>query len=1310
MSTICKLEIRGIRSFGGEAEDVQKIKFQSPLTLIVGQNGCGKTTIIECLKYGLTGEFPPGTDRGKAFVHDPKIFNLIESMGQVKLMVKDFTGNRVTGTRSMKVHHKGNAKQLKFETVDMVVTMEDANGSNRTNISRPRGADINNDMCDAMGVSKAIINNVIFCHQEDSNWPLEEPKELKKKFDAIFGTTEYNRVTEKLIKISKEYSDRQKDKAGDLKLLENIKKQAEVKQLELQKAEQKKDEMHKTIEQLKESVKPIQIRLEQLAKVEREYSKLKQQKVEYKSKIGSKEDQQKQLHSKIRTIFDGTLAELEIEIRNFQLSMSSKHSDLRDAETDLNSRKAQEKQHQAKLQDCETRRVQLVSKRGQEQDLSGDRGAKIVELREKLKLPCVSSYEAGGAEVQSALKEIKGAIGEEEKGVLTMGKEHDEADHRAQRTIDSLREEKTQLETDVRMKKQMKSDFALEKARIQSDIANIQRSAEKLKELVADIEKHEKIYESQKANSNIDEKKREMAEKKVKREELQNKLDKAEEQISALDAIAVKATELGLKEQQFNGKEAEFRRVRNRHSANLKQLFPNRIIENNYKRNVQNLYDDLQRQIKQLNESIRKSQAVVTEKETTRRSQKRELDRMEKELTENKEKIYSACQGNPYEEVLAKMKEKIAKSTLEHGELRSAEVLNKSYISRIEDNQCCPVCDKEMARSDVQYTVSKLSDEMRQLPDRIEALERQLKTDREKYDRLLGLRSLSETIDKQAVEIPKLKRQLEETERCLTQASAELEEYQMSIVEPNSSLHMINSILGDMGILDESAKDLERMGQGIADLKKELAEKTPQGSSSSLEDIKLEREALRGELRGERISIDKLQNEIDEKTEKLNTLHQRYNQMKEKKLQLQESVQSLDQKKAKELELGDKIAGCQKEIEQAESKLGPVQSELAKEEAAKVRVKNENRAKMTKAQTALGDLKQKQLEIERLGRELDVLASQNLVVEIQKMERRLREIREAMKEISTGIEEKFTFIDSLKKEISNQDLIERDLRDNKDLKKLTAEIDSLKRELQSLKETMGNIDAPNVNQEMNKLFDQRDGIQARKSKITGQISQLDDQVEGLRRELNKPELKNALRNYQKTYCESVVLKKIYSDILKYRNALDWALMQYHKEKMEQINRSIYSLWRDIYRGNDIDYICIKTEDESKVDRMVEKRRTYSYRVVQAKNDVEIDMRGRCSAGQKVLASLIIRMALAETFSNNCGVMALDEPTTNLDRENIASLCESLRSIVTERENGNFLLIIITHDEEFVTKLERFETYYRISRDNNGKSVIKEERL
>ena len=60
-----------------------------------------------------------------------------------------------------------------------------------------------------------------------------------------------------------------------------------------------------------------------------------------------------------------------------------------------------------------------------------------------------------------------------------------------------------------------------------------------------------------------------------------------------------------------------------------------------------------------------------------------------------------------------------------------------------------------------------------------------------------------------------------------------------------------------------------------------------------------------------------------------------------------------------------------------------------------------------------------------------------------------------------------------------------------------------------------------------------------------------------------------------------------------------------------------------------------------------------------KGTAELDMKGRCSAGQKVLASLVIRLALAETFCLNCGILALDEPTTNLDEANKKGFASAL---------------------------------------------------
>lgn len=169
-------------------------------------------------------------------------------------------------------------------------------------------------------------------------------------------------------------------------------------------------------------------------------------------------------------------------------------------------------------------------------------------------------------------------------------------------------------------------------------------------------------------------------------------------------------------------------------------------------------------------------------------------------------------------------------------------------------------------------------------------------------------------------------------------------------------------------------------------------------------------------------------------------------------------------------------------------------------------------------------------------------------------------------------------------------------------------------------------------------------------------------------------------------------------------------MKYHSLKMEEINRIIEELWRSTYQGTDVDKISIESEDED------EKKgnRSYNYRVCMVKQDAKLDMRGRCSAGQKVLASIIIRLALAECFGVNCGLIALDEPTTNLDRDNIRSLAESLHDIIRARQQqANFQLIVITHDEEFLKfmKCADFcDHYFRISRDERQKSRIERQSI
>lgn len=54
-------------------------------------------------------------------------------------------------------------------------------------------------------------------------------------------------------------------------------------------------------------------------------------------------------------------------------------------------------------------------------------------------------------------------------------------------------------------------------------------------------------------------------------------------------------------------------------------------------------------------------------------------------------------------------------------------------------------------------------------------------------------------------------------------------------------------------------------------------------------------------------------------------------------------------------------------------------------------------------------------------------------------------------------------------------------------------------------------------------------------------------------------------------------------------------------------------------SSDIEYVEIRSDVDENASAGV-KRRTYNYRVVMVKGDAALDMRGRCSAGQKVFIS------------------------------------------------------------------------------------------
>jgi DNA repair protein RAD50 len=109
-----------------------------------------------------------------------------------------------------------------------------------------------------MGVSKAVLENVIFVHQDESNWPLQDPSTLKKKFDDIFSATRYTKALEVIKKLHKDQAQEIKNFRLKLENLQTVKDQAYKLRENIAQDEEKSDASKSQMEQLKAKIQGIE--------------------------------------------------------------------------------------------------------------------------------------------------------------------------------------------------------------------------------------------------------------------------------------------------------------------------------------------------------------------------------------------------------------------------------------------------------------------------------------------------------------------------------------------------------------------------------------------------------------------------------------------------------------------------------------------------------------------------------------------------------------------------------------------------------------------------------------------------------------------------------------------------------------------------------------------------------------------------------------------------------------------------------------------------------------------------------------------
>lgn len=90
-----------------------------------------------------------------------------------------------------------------------------------------RNTELDKRVSEMLGVSKAVLENVIFCHQEDSSWPLMAPAAVKKNLESILDSEKHSKRKQNLVDEGKDCEKRVRALERDFYLLNAQKEEAD---------------------------------------------------------------------------------------------------------------------------------------------------------------------------------------------------------------------------------------------------------------------------------------------------------------------------------------------------------------------------------------------------------------------------------------------------------------------------------------------------------------------------------------------------------------------------------------------------------------------------------------------------------------------------------------------------------------------------------------------------------------------------------------------------------------------------------------------------------------------------------------------------------------------------------------------------------------------------------------------------------------------------------------------------------------------------------------------------------------------------
>ena len=1325
------------------------------------------------------GSLPPLSSNGKTFINDPKITGNTEVKASIKLKIVTPRNKDVLIVRNFQLSLKKN--KYEFKRLEQVLKSINSNGELVTINSTCMDTDKQVPLL--MHASKAILENVIFCHQEEINWPFSESGNLKKVFDEIFDTAKYTKALDDLKEIGKKFKEKTKELKTQLELIQKDVDNYKRIQKNIEFSNSKINELTVVGEKLDEEYQDKKKDLEKLLNIEKQYT-------QYQNGVNMAKTKRDEKMIQMKNILDDPIFEDYTKdemvyhnyIKNYQENEKMKKegpNQSNEKHNKLISLREEISKINKKKSDIEKN---IIKKEQTYKNFIQNKKEVLLELKnmnEFEEMNNISLESMNNTMIINLLQKFKNDLLTDENTL----------DEKLKQFISKVTEKENELQVNKQLyENKIKEIEGLntQKNELVKMLNNIDFNSQKLSDIEKSLQNEEKIlnkinYDIKQWQNNILALENSSSEIKLKKNNLglQNLEEKTD-----FTMLKFQIEKLKQMNGTYNKSIVEYIKIINKinviFSANLsydKNHICNNINEiitfiENKKKNIIEEKQKIRENNLRINLEIEQNNNVIKEKKKYISDLKKE-----KENIINQIQLSFKERGINFEDSDDLSQIYNLKSCVEKEISNNDKIIFSSnfetdflndFIIYIKENKKCKLCKSNLDEKYINILTKEKKKEIESINSNIEQNKKKLEKNTQTLnlinsfnDIFSKLKNIVEEIDKEENLLKEInfktkdlitkKTQYENSSKAKAELLTSMEEitnnkstdeniYKLKNLK-EEIISQIKDLCNHLGFpcteepeINETVEIIVKMGDTVnqvLEMNKELI-----NNGNKINELNHNITDKLNEIPVIDINIKKLQNEKNEilalKDEneikkRIKYIDDQINLQNGEKLNLEN-----EREKSQQLLiiLNEKKKGFEKIYQEKKNNI-----KLLQEKISQWLIKNKY----------IYDELYKSLKEENIPNSPDNTTNENTnsdnkedLVDIlmdldddnekknKKKEAKLNENKENIN-IDNLYEKQINNLNNKKSGLDSQLMLY-----NKELEELSGEakeIEDQKKQEQIKKNIYNNnyilfkIKSDLVKLEQfikeheGKL---KDGSKLATIKVTltkkveelsntinkniGKVEELKNNLNRLTQELKNGTYTNIEKKYNKLKLNYIASIQTQKEIENYYEALDQSLLKYHGKRMEEINKLINYYWSMTYKGKDIKSIEIKSDFEKSA-----KTRNYNYRIVFfTPGGNGLDMRGRCSAGQKILASIIIRLALAETFCNNCGILCLDEPTTNLDEENSKSLAKALREIIQSRsEDQNFQLIVITHDPVFVDLLgsDYCDNFWHVTKNKENFSTV-----